>query len=239
MFKKEVLKPSLVREALDELKQINPSLVIDTKDEGQMKTLCFEFLEVTKAKTYMLSLIKNPTADMCKTAVKAHGANLEFVPKKLLNRHLCEIAIKTYGMALKFTPKEFITLEMCKDAVNDYGSSLEFVPEEFRTEEICILAVQRTGIIISVLDKPSYKVRLEAVRQSGFALSKINNQSVEICYEALLSLIRDINVNVEDLKSLMSNMIKDKKISHIFEKILNGYGKDIPSLGVIISNIES
>ena len=68
--------------------------------------------------------------------MKDEGANLKYVPDKLITPELCKIAVAESGYALKYVPDKFKTLELCKIALeNDHtGYAHIYVPDKIKKE---------------------------------------------------------------------------------------------------------
>lgn len=84
---------------------------------------------------------------------------------------------------------ELHTPEVCKEAIKRHGSDLRIIKKELITPELRLLGVKQDGSSIQYIknEDRTPELRLEAVRQNGYALKYIEEQTPEICVEAILN----------------------------------------------------
>ena len=77
------------------------------------------------------------------------------------------------------------TLGLCKLAVQLEGLALQFIKPEFKTPEICELAVRECGYALRYVENQTDTICKLAVQQNGGALQYVIKQTDEICRLAI------------------------------------------------------
>lgn len=106
---------------------------------------------------------KHLTYDLCATAVRNNGLNLQYVPERFKDSQMCALAVSENGEALSDVPATILTgaegYKICLLAVgNDVsGRALTVVPSEYlkgdRGRRLCMEAVSYNGYAIRFVPK--------------------------------------------------------------------------------------
>lgn len=106
---------------------------------------------------------KHLTYDLCATAVRNNGLNLQYVPERFKDSQMCALAVSENGEALSDVPAAILTgaegYEICLMAVGSdvSGRVLTAVPSEYlkgdRGRRLCMEAVSYNGYAIRFVPK--------------------------------------------------------------------------------------
>ena len=69
--------------------------------------------------------------------------------------------------------------------VKENSLNLKFVPSQYQDREICLTAVRQNGWALEYIKNQTREICLEAVRRTGYALQFVEKQDKEICVEAI------------------------------------------------------
>ena len=121
-------------------------------------------------------------------AARSNWQVLNLIPKIELDQELYSIAVAENGYALSLIPSEFHSLELYKSALNSNCSSFHLMENDLKTQDLCEIAVSKLCWNLQhVPDKyQTTKMCLFVVKKSGICLQYVNNQTPEICLEAML-----------------------------------------------------
>ena len=74
---------------------------------------------------------------------------------------------------------------LCKSAVTENGLLLAFISDKNRTHDICLHAVKQNGFAILLIKDQTMKLCTEAVKQQPYAIAFVKNQTDNLCKIAL------------------------------------------------------
>lgn len=132
------------------------------------------------------------TAELCRSAVGAHSANVASVPRPLLSPEIC-IRAATDGY-IKDIPESHRTAGVCIAAMNASGTNIRWIPRPILSEELCLAALsfkvpeKRCSLHDIPVDLRSPLVCDLAVSQRGSDLCAVPAplKTPELCHTAMV-----------------------------------------------------
>ena len=143
--------------------------------------------------------------ELVKLSVKQNGMALKFIPKEYQTPSVCKMAIENNPEAFQYVADQ--TLDVCLTAVKLDGKLISIVHDKYKAKcslaavkqnwrcfedviqsyENALAAVEQYGMLLeSVKDEfIDNNICLAAVKQTGYALPFVKNQTAEICKAAV------------------------------------------------------
>ena len=118
--------------------------------EEQSDAVC-EYVIKNCSSMYFSLFIKNKTKKMYQLAVEQMKIHLGEVPFDFLTYDMCVSAIKNNGLELQYVTPDIITYDLCVSAIKNNGLALRYVPDIYRTYEIQIMAVKQNPDCLSMI----------------------------------------------------------------------------------------
>lgn len=113
-----------------------------------------------------LQMIKRQSIGLCLYAVKFNHKTFKLIKSSQLNDNIIANIIRVNPKCLMFIEKP--TLQNYFNIVDVNGECLEFVPEEYRTHELYIRAIRQTPVALKFIQNQTEDMCLEAIKHPGW-----------------------------------------------------------------------
>jgi len=162
-------------------------ITISIKVIGQFKLIVDlekKIINDLKTEPRNISLVFNPTEEMCLIAVKCKPNLIEIIENQ--TDEMCWIAIKHNPLNIRHIWDQKI--EMCKYVVMMDPTCIEHVRNQ--TPDLCMLALELYHNVIHIMSKirdPTEEIYLAALRKDGNYINRINDPNSKILETAIIN----------------------------------------------------